>query len=95
MKLVIAALAAALATSALAADGAAVYKARCTTCHGKDGKGTTVGQKMGAKEDITKKSPAEVVTVVSNGKGKMTPFKGKLSDEEIDAVAKYVSGGLK
>jgi cytochrome c6 len=79
-----------------AADGAAVFASKCVVCHGKDGKGSPAGLKLGAK-DLTKlkDSEAEIVKVVTNGKGKMTPFKGKLSDEEISAVAKFVKGGLK
>jgi cytochrome c6 len=89
-------LAAALAVPALAADGAAIYAAKCAMCHGKDGKGTPVGQKMGAKDLAKEKGDAkEVESVVTKGKGKMSAFGGKLSPEEIQAVSKYVAGGLK
>jgi cytochrome c6 len=68
----------------------------CYACHGKDGKGSPVGLKMGAPNLTTLKvSEADIAKVIENGKGKMTPFKGKLSPEEIQAVAKYVKGGLK
>jgi cytochrome c6 len=95
-RILMAVAAASLATGALAADGAAIYASKCAACHGKDGKGTAVGQKMGAKDLATVKGgEAEIVAVVSDGKGKMTAFKNKLSAEEIQAVAKYVKGGLK
>ncbi len=95
-KLVVAAVALSLAAPALAADGAAVFASRCVMCHGKDGKGTPVGQKMGAKDLSQEKGEAkEIEQVVKNGKGKMTAFGNKLSPEEIQAVAKYVAGGLK
>lgn len=95
-KLLVAAVALSLAGTTLAAEGSAIYASKCAMCHGKDGKGTPVGLKMGAKDLTTlKDSEAEIAKVVTNGKGKMTPFKGKLSDEEIQAVAKYVKGGLK
>lgn len=82
---------AALATAASADDGAALYAKKCAVCHGKDGKGSPAGLKMGAKDLTTMKlGEGEIEKVIENGKGKMTPFKGKLSPEEIKGVAKYV-----
>jgi cytochrome c6 len=85
-----------LAAAARAEDASALYAKRCASCHGKDGKGTPVGQKMGAK-DLTAAtgSEADLAAVIANGKGKMTPYKGKLTDEEIQSLAKYVKTGLK
>ena len=82
-----------LATAARAEDGAALFQAKCKMCHGADGKGSAVGKSMGAK-DLTalKLSAADAAKVVENGKNKMTPFKGKLSDAEIKAVAAYAVG---
>ena len=96
MKLLIAAVLVSLAGPALAADPAALYGNKCNACHGKDGKGTSVGKKMGAPDLTTLKvSEADIAKTIENGKGKMTAFKGKLAPEEIQAVAKYVKGGLK
>ena len=81
---------------ARAEDGAAIFQAKCKMCHGADGKGTPVGQKLGAPDLTAKKYPAaDVAKVVESGKNKMTGFKGKLSDAEIKAVAAYVGNGLK
>jgi cytochrome c6 len=95
-RLVLAVAALSLAAVARADAAADIYAKRCASCHGKDGKGTSVGQKMGAK-DISelKASEGEIVATISNGKGKMTAYKGKLSDEEIKSVAEYVKNGLK
>jgi cytochrome c6 len=95
-RIVIALAALAIAGSTLAADAAAIYSSKCASCHGKDGKGTAVGQKMGV-HDLTalKESEAEVVEIISNGDGKMPAYKEKLSPDEIQAVAKFVKGGLK
>ncbi|ACL65860.1 cytochrome c class I [Anaeromyxobacter dehalogenans 2CP-1] len=97
MKRLVAVLAfAAFAAAARADDGAAVFAKKCAVCHGKDGKGAPAGKALGAKDLTTVKlSEAEIVKVVENGKGKMTGFKGKLSDDEVKSVAKYVKGGLK
>ncbi len=87
-----------VAPTALAADGAAAtFQAKCAACHGKDGKGQSdMAKKLGVKDlTVTKLTAAEAEKVIANGKGKMTPFKGKLSDAEISALAKYVAGGLK
>ena len=84
------------ATAASAQDAAALYQAKCKICHGADGKGTPSGLKLGAKDLTAEKvSAADAKKIISDGKGKMTGFKGKLSDAEIDAVAGFVANGLK
>ena len=86
------------ASGARADDVKALFAQRCASCHGADGKGTTaMGKKLGAK-DLTsvKGSEDQIVADITNGKPpKMTPFKDKLSAEQIRAVAKYIKGGLK
>jgi len=85
----------ALAGSAFGADGAAIFKAKCAMCHGPDGSASTgMGKSMGLKPlgspEVQKMSEADLIALISNGKGKMPASKGKLSDDEISAVAKYV-----
>ena len=86
----------ALASSAFAAaDGAAVFKAKCAMCHGVDGSASTgMGKSMGLKPlsspEVQKTSGADLTAQVTNGKGKMPAYKGKLSDDEISAVVKHV-----
>lgn len=86
-----------LAGAARAADGKATFNAKCTVCHGPDGKGqSAMGKKLGVKDlSVTRLSAADIEGVIAKGKGKMTPFAGKLSTEEIKAVTAYVKGGLK
>ena len=84
----------ALATSTPAmADAAADYKAKCQTCHGPDGKGSPIGQKLGVKDFHTSKlSDAEMFTVTKNGSAnkKMPSFNGKLSDDQIKDIIKFI-----
>jgi cytochrome c6 len=85
----------ALAGTAFAADGAASCKAKCAMCHGADGSASTgMGKSMGLKPlsspEVQKMSDADMAALINNGKGKMPAFKGKLSDDEISAVVKYV-----
>ena len=78
-----------------AADGAAVYKAKCASCHGPDGKGeTSIGKSMKlrslASADVQKTPDAELTKVITDGKGKMPAYKGKLSDDEIKGVVAFI-----
>jgi cytochrome c6 len=95
-RIFVALLALSLAAPALADDAAALFAKRCASCHGKDGKGTSIGQKMGA-HDLTavKASEADLAATIANGKGKMSAYKDKLSEAEIKSLAKFVKGGLK
>jgi cytochrome c6 len=96
-KLGLAAVALCLAAPALAVDAAALYAARCAVCHGKDGRGSPAGKKMGVVDlaGEQKEPVKEIAEDIANGKGKMPAFKAKLSAEEIDALARYVKAGLK
>ena len=86
----------AFAAAARADDAAALFQKKCVACHGKDGKGSPAGLKLGVKDlTATKLSVPELENVITNGRNKMTPNKGKLTDAEIASLASYVKGGLK
>jgi mono/diheme cytochrome c family protein len=81
--------------AAIAADGAAVYKAKCASCHGPDGKGeTSIGKSMKLKSlasaEVQKTSDADLTKTISDGKGKMPAYKAKLSPDEIKALVAYI-----
>jgi cytochrome c6 len=84
------------AGTAFAADAAANWSQHCASCHGKDGGGaTTMGKKLGVKDYRDAKvqgefTDAQAAQLIKDGKDKMKPFKGKLSDEEIKALVAYV-----
>ncbi len=102
MKRIAAVLAAAAALSfaapARAEDGKALFAQKCAVCHGPEGKGDSpMGKKLGVK-DLTalKTTHDDVVAVLNAGKPpKMMAFKGKLTPEQIDAVATYTANGMK
>ncbi|MBL7958504.1 MAG: cytochrome c [Flavobacteriales bacterium] len=69
-----------------APKGQQLYKMHCELCHGANGKLGFNGAK-----DLTAStlSRAEMVAQVSNGKGRMMPYKNTLSIKEIEAVVDY------
>jgi cytochrome c6 len=94
-RLIVACLFATALTGTLAAQsGAELYKSKCQSCHGADGHATAIGKKLGARDfqdpDVAKMSEADLVKITSEGKNKMPAYKGKLSDEQIKSVVKYI-----
>jgi cytochrome c6 len=83
-----------LATAVQAQDAAATYKAKCAMCHGADGKGSAMGQKMGthdfASADVQKETDAQLTEIITKGKGKMPKYGEKLKDAEIKDLVAYV-----
>ena len=83
------------ATTAMAADGPTIFKAKCAGCHGADASGqTAVGKTMKIRDlrsaDVQKEKEADLVNIITNGKNKMPAFKGKLTAADIDALADYI-----
>ncbi|OAS16383.1 c-type cytochrome [Paenibacillus oryzisoli] len=70
------------------ADGQTIYKANCVSCHGANLEGL-VGpslQKVGGKH-----SKEQLTAIITNGKGAMPSFKGKLSDDEINSLSTWLA----
>jgi mono/diheme cytochrome c family protein len=77
-------------------EAAGLFAARCASCHGADGKGSKMGEKMGVP-DLTKVKASEkdLEKVIADGKGKMMAYRGKLTDGQIHELAEYVQKGLR
>ena len=75
--------------------GKNVYDSKCLMCHGDDAKGDTKAGKMMKTPDLTTESwkqgtsVPELVKTLREGLGKMPKYEGKLSEEELKAVAEY------
>ncbi len=72
-----------------------IFKNDCRKCHGRDGKGTKRGKKLGVPDFTDAKWQASVtdkrlINSITNGKNKMPKQGGRLSPEEIRAMVKYV-----
>lgn len=71
-----------------------LYKTKCQGCHGVDGHASAIGKKLGARDfqdpDVAKMSEDEMAKITSDGKNKMPAYKGKLTDDQIKALAKYI-----
>ena len=81
--------------SLFAAEAPAVFKAKCAACHGADATGqTAVGKTMKIRNfhsaEVQKQSDEELTKIITDGKGKMPSFKGKLTNEEVASVVKFI-----
>jgi mono/diheme cytochrome c family protein len=71
----------------LARRACALYNSHCVRCHG-------AGlQNNGSTYDLRRLRPedkARFVNSVLNGKGQMPPWRGALTEDEIDAIWSYI-----
>ncbi len=83
------------ATGLAQAPGEAVYKSKCQMCHGATGTADTPTAKVlkvkpVSDPEIQKLTDKQMFDSTRNGKGKMQPFKDKLTDQQImDSVTYY------
>ena len=86
----------AMSVSSFAADATAdVFKSKCASCHGADGKGDTpAGKNMKVKdlasEDVQKQSDADLSGIIEKGKKPMPSYEGKLTKDQIDGLVKWI-----
>jgi cytochrome c6 len=75
--------------------GASLYKAKCSACHGSDGKGATSIGKMEkirdmASEEVQKQSDADLTAIISSGKNKMPAYGKSLKPEQVKDLVEYI-----
>lgn len=85
-----------LSAAVFAADsGADVFKAKCASCHGATGAAdTAMGKSMKLKDlgsaEVQGQSDTDLTNVIANGKKPMPGYKGKLTDDQISDLVKYI-----
>jgi mono/diheme cytochrome c family protein len=73
-------------------EGARVFRAECAGCHGTHGEGELGPSLVGIASRL---SVADQVAIVRQGKARMPPFQGGLSDADIAAVVVYTRTQLR
>lgn len=77
-------------------DAGALYAKHCATCHGKDGRAKTFKARFNGARDLTdaawqtEATDERLFNSVTNGRGKMPPFKKKLSPAEVESLVAFV-----
>lgn len=77
--------------------GEKTYKAKCASCHGADGAGSTPAGKATKARDfcsdeVKKETDDEWTTIIVKGKNKMPGYDKKLTDAEIKDLVAYIRG---
>lgn len=69
-----------------------VYEKNCAKCHGKTAGGRHFGGPALVSDKVAAASPDDLRSIISNGKGHMPKYAGKLTPEEIDTLVKQIEG---
>ena len=67
-----------------------VYVANCAKCHGKNAEGRHFRGPSLVSGKVGGASTDELRDIISNGKGHMPKFGGKLTPEEIDTLVQQI-----
>jgi mono/diheme cytochrome c family protein len=67
--------------------GAELFQENCAACHGADAEGAVGPSLVGVADRL---SVDQTVAVVTDGRGVMPSFEGRLSESEIRRVVEYV-----
>lgn len=95
LSLAVAPLTLGLRTAQAADDGAALYKSKCSMCHGPDGAGKPVLKAPSLVSDEAKKmTDAELTDMIANGgkekKATHAFSKKGVTDEQIKALVSFI-----
>ncbi len=87
-------------SSFAAVDAAALYKAKCSPCHGAEGVGTAMAPAHRGNKFIKDSTPAQITAVIRNGREGAAkhykqfpigmPAQKSLSDEQVAALVAYL-----
>jgi mono/diheme cytochrome c family protein len=73
---------------------ASIFKEKCAPCHGDDGAGTTLGNRLHVKDlrskEVQAQSSKVLAETVSAGKGLMPAFGTRLDSGQIQKLIEYV-----
>ena len=71
-----------------------LYKSKCQICHGPDATGSVVGKKLGVKDfqspEVQKQPEVDLLATARKGKGKMPAYDGKLSNNQLTDLIKFM-----
>jgi len=72
-----------------------VFKKDCTGCHGKNAQGRFMAGPSLVSDKVAGASLDDLRGIITNGKGRMPKYTGKLTAEEIDTLAQEVKAANK
>lgn len=72
-----------------------VYEKNCAKCHGKSADGRFMGGPSLIAEKATAASADDLRNIITNGKGRMPKFTGKLTADEIDTLVQQIKSAAK
>ena len=78
-------------------DGAALFKAKCASCHAADGSGNTpVGKGLKLRDlrsaEVQARSDEQIYEVIAKGKGKMPGYEKSVGADKCKALVGFIRG---
>jgi mono/diheme cytochrome c family protein len=70
-----------------------VYEKNCAKCHGKSAEGRHFGGPSLVSEKTISAPADDLRNIITNGKGHMPKYSGKLSAEEINRLVQQIKAG--
>ncbi len=67
-----------------------IFQANCAKCHGKTAEGRHFGGPSLISDKTAAASAADLRNIITNGKGRMPKYTGKLTSEQIDALVQQI-----